>query len=157
MDIEFGNEYRTYGVGLGGYIEGMERGGVANRLNQMLMNPEEKFFSTLNLAFEKINDYRPLDANTRDLMANFATKMPHLSFKNATTFVLGCLASIKHKNNVLNKNEVKKIFSLLHHFKDTENISPSDVIRYAKFAMINNFYIEDLDINEEDDGDEEYE
>ncbi len=52
MDIEFGNEYRTYGVGLGGYIEGMERGGVANRLNQMLMNPEEKFFSTLNLAFE---------------------------------------------------------------------------------------------------------
>ncbi len=48
--------------GLGGYIEGMERGGVANRLNQMLMNPEEKFFSTLNLAFEKINDYRPLDA-----------------------------------------------------------------------------------------------
>ncbi len=29
MDIEFGNEYRTYGVGLGGYIEGMERGGVA--------------------------------------------------------------------------------------------------------------------------------
>ncbi len=23
MDIEFGNEYRTYGVGLGGYIEGM--------------------------------------------------------------------------------------------------------------------------------------
>ncbi len=74
MDIEFGNEYRTYGVGLGGYIEGMERGGVANRLNQMLMNPEEKFFSTLNLAFEKINDYRPLDANTRDLMADFATK-----------------------------------------------------------------------------------
>ncbi len=59
----------------------MERGGVANRLNQMLMNPEEKFFSTLNLAFEKINDYRPLDANTRDLMADFATKMPHLSFK----------------------------------------------------------------------------
>ncbi len=25
-----------------------------NRLNQMLMNPDEKFFSTLNLAFEKI-------------------------------------------------------------------------------------------------------
>ncbi len=98
---------------------------------------------------------RPLDANTRDLMADFATKMPHLSFKNATTFVLGCLASIKHKNNVLNKNEVKKIFSLLHHFKDTENISPSDVIRYAKFAMINNFYIEDLAINEEDRESEE--
>ncbi len=78
MDIEFGNEYRTYGVGLGGYIEGMERGGVANRLNQMLMNPEGKFFSTLNLAFEKINDYRPLDANTRDL------GLPYFAYKNAT-------------------------------------------------------------------------
>ncbi len=87
-------------------------------------------------------------------MADFATKMPHLSFKNATTFVLGCLASIKHKNNVLNKNEVKKIF-LFTSFKDTENISPSDVIRYAKFAMINNFYIEDLAINEEDRESEE--
>ncbi len=56
MDIEFGNEYRTYGVGLGGYIEGMERGGVANRLNQMLMNPEEKILFNSKLSFEKIND-----------------------------------------------------------------------------------------------------
>ncbi len=51
MDIEFGNEYRTYGVGLGGYIEGMERGGVANRLNQMLMNPEEKILFNSKLSF----------------------------------------------------------------------------------------------------------
>ncbi len=49
----------------------------------------------------------------------------------------------------------KKIFFSLHHFKDTENISPFDVIRYAKFAMINNFYIEDLAINEEDRESEE--
>ncbi len=82
--------------------------------------------------------------------------MPHLSFKNATTFVLGCLASIKHKTQRFKqKMKLKKYFLFYNHFKDTENISPSDVIRYAKFAMINNFYIEDLAINEEDRESEE--
>jgi hypothetical protein len=140
MDLEFGDEFRPFGgFGLGGYIEGMERGGVANRINQMLMTPEQKFASSLNFAFENINDFIPLDRNARDTMEKFAEKMPHMSYKNATTFVLGCIASVKNKKNLLNTNQLKKVFSILYHFKDTENISTSDVIRYARFAMLNNF------------------
>lgn len=142
-DLEFGNEYTPFGgFGLGGYIEGVERGGVANRLNAMLMNPEEKFFAALNMAFDKVDDYRSIDIHTRNLMAEFANKMPHMTFKNATAYILGCLASYRHRDDILNKNEVKKVFGILQYFKDTENISTSDVIRYARFAMLNGFVVE---------------
>jgi hypothetical protein len=154
-DIEFGKEFTPFGgFGLGGYIEGMEKGGVANRLNQMLMNPEEKFFASLNIAFDKVDDYRSIDRNTRDLMIEFASKMPHMAYKNATTFILGCLASYKHKNGLLNKTELRKIFSLLQYFKDSDNISVSDVIRYARFASINGFYFQTYSGSDEESEDE---
>ncbi len=74
-----------------------------------------------------------------DFNGRFWQQKFHCTFKTPSTFgSRGVLLFNKQKNNVL-KNEVKKIFSLLHHFKDTENISPSDVIRYAKFAMITIF------------------
>lgn len=145
-DLEFGNEYIPFrGFGLGGYIEGMENG-VANRLNQMLMNPEEKFFASLNLTFDKIDDYKHIDQHTRYLITEFATKMPNMTFKNTTSYILGCLASYKHTNDTLDKEEVKKIFTLLPNFKDSDNVSPSDVIRYARFAMINDFKFGENDV-----------
>jgi hypothetical protein len=159
-DLEFGNEYTPFGgFGLGGYIEGVERGGVANRLNAMLMNPEEKFFASLNMAFDKVDDYRSIDIHTRNLMAEFANKMPHMTFKNATAYILGCLASYKHRDDILNKNEVKKVFGILQYFKDTENISTSDVIRYARFAMLNGFVVfgEGSSLSDDDNSDNEEE
>jgi hypothetical protein len=139
--MEFGKEFRPFGIGLGGFMEGQ---GVVNRLNLMLMTPEEKFLISLNAALDKIGDYRPLDRNTRDAIISFADKMPNMSYKNATAYVLGCLASANYKvdrdgNNVLNKSVLKNISSLLPNFKDAENITTSDVIRYARFAIQNDF------------------
>lgn len=153
-DLEFGVEYRPYMFGLGGYIQGQNEG-VVNRLNQMLMSATEKFFSMLSIAFEKINDFRPIDRQTRDLITEFASTMPHMEFKNATAFILGCLASKNHKPKgpSLNKQELKKITSLLQYFKETDNISTTDIIRYARFAMLNNFKLDET--TEEESSDEE--
>lgn len=141
QNIEFGQEFVPFAFGLGGVVEG-----VANKLNQMFQTPSEKFFVKLHEAFETISSLDqslPLSQINRYKMEQFAEEMNHMPYKNATTFVLGCLSTLHSVSGALNERVLaQRIFPLLPSFKDSENISQFDVLRYARFAMLRKFSLE---------------
>lgn len=154
MSLNFGKEFIPFGgFGLGGVVEG-----VANKLNQMFQTPSEKFFSRLYEAFENISSLDPslpLDQQSRTRIENLAESMNHMPYKNATTLVLGCLSTLQPKKEngkyLLNEKVLAtRIFPLLPSFRDSENITQFDVIRYARFALIKDFVMDDNMIESEE-------
>ncbi|CCV02543.1 hypothetical protein IIV31_171R [Armadillidium vulgare iridescent virus] len=164
MSLNFGQEFIPFGgFGLGGVVEG-----VANKLNQMFQTPSEKFFSRLYEAFENISSLDPslpLDQQSRARIENLAESMNHMPYKNATTLVLGCLSTLQLKKEKSKNGDVSyflnekvlttRIFPLLPSFRDSENITQFDVIRYARFALIKDFVMDDNMIESEEDTENE--
>lgn len=136
MSQEFGNEYRPHDIGLGGYLDI----DVVNRINIQLQSPEQMFYTALATSFDIINNILHLQ-NPELIKRNiesFASQMPHMAYKNASAFILGCLASKNNDGKTLSAKEVAKITNILNTFAE-ENIQKADIIRYARFAMLNRF------------------
>jgi hypothetical protein len=130
-EIEFGKEFRPFEFGLGGQIH--------NKRAFQFQSPEEKFSLALKVAVEQVSLFISIERSLEFKIFELSNLMDHRSFKNATAFVLGCIASKNHDSQTLDKNEVQKIFAIIHNFKESDNITEYDVIRYARFAMLNNF------------------
>jgi len=128
--MEFGAQYTPYDVGLGGFIEGQTR--------KQIQTPSERFYTKLYESFELLNSIDPslVSQEKKNKIEKFSSMMKNMVYKNATTFILGCLCI---KNGIINTDKLNRIIPLLIHFKNTENISTSDVIRYARFAQFKKF------------------
>ncbi|GHV49457.1 hypothetical protein AGMMS49579_01170 [Spirochaetia bacterium] len=130
---------------IGGYQEGIDRTirrNILEQINQSLLTDEEKFIINLSLAFDQISNYYQINLGLKRDITNFAEKMPFMAFKNPTTYILGCLATLNRTNHLLNKHQLQKVIDVSLNFKSTVNVNPEDVIRYARFAIANDFYSE---------------
>jgi hypothetical protein len=135
MDDEYGKEYRPHDIGLGGYLDI----DIVNKVNMQLYSPEERFHIALDKSFRTINERYYVDPQDQRSMKELVTKLPHYTFKNATTFVLGCLATHNHEGQIFSKKTLNEVFELLPIFKESENIEKVDVLRYARFALKEDF------------------
>jgi hypothetical protein len=129
--LEFGNEYAPIDVGIGGFMEGQTK--------RTIQTPSERFYTRLFEAFELLQSLDPslVSREMKNKIEQFAPTMKNMIYKNATAFMLGCVCV---KESKINKEKLNHISStILSHFKNTENITTADVLRYARFAAENKF------------------
>ena len=131
MDTEFGKEFVQHDIGLGGYLDI----DIVNKVNMQLNSPEEMFYIALDKALRILDIDPPEQRKIKDL----STKLPYFTFKNATTFVLGCMATLNSEDETLSRKDLQSVFDLLPTFKESENIEEVDVVRYARFALKEGF------------------
>lgn len=119
-------DFRPHDIGIGGYLD-MD---VVKKINLQLYSPEEYFSMALDKAIQQVNNLleskgqEPIKNETK--VRELALKMPHHTFKNATTFILAYLFT------TIGEAET---FKLLPNFKESENIEKVDVLRYTRFIL----------------------
>jgi len=131
-------EFVNFG-GMGGKIEGV------NAKN--IQSPQERLETKLYEAFEDLQSLDPslpLDNAMRSTIVQFTAQTPGAVFKNAPALVLGCLLAAKN----MNKTYYSKLLPLLEFYRQSDNIMPIDLVRYARYATMHGFEVSEQEPSE---------
>lgn len=134
FDIEFKPEMGAFGAGGRVGLPGQNIIGniPENRIERAMMEPLERFRMYVDAVARNLNNWDEVNLSEEniDFMLITAEKIPDISHKSPTAYVLGFIATNGGKN--MNKNSFNHVVKKVLPRVTSGSVLPPDIIRYAR-------------------------